>query len=341
MDTYIISITIIGLSILGMACIPVITKKLKVSYSILYVLAGVLLYTLLHEYLPWPDPIWREDYSVHITELVVIIALMGTGLKIDQPFSFRTWRIPFRLVSVTMLLCIAFAACLGWAFLGLDLAHAVLLGAVLAPTDPVLASDVQVGPPQEKERDNIRFPLTAEAGMNDGLAFPFVWLAILLALPAGAEKSLGQWALYDLIYRLAAGVACGFLLGKLLAWLLFHLPRKGNQLVVQDGFVAISATLLVYGITELVHGYGFIAVFITAITLRNEEIGHKYHLKLHAFTDQMEKMLLAVLLLLFGGSLITGLLNDLNWEMVVFGLAFVLIIRPLAGLAGLIGIDLH
>ncbi|QEC51647.1 sodium/proton antiporter (CPA1 family) [Anseongella ginsenosidimutans] len=341
MDTYIISLSIIGLSILGMACMPAITRKLKVSYGLLYVLAGIVLYAFFGKWLPWPSPVWHEDYAIHITELAVIIALMGTGLKIDQAFSFRRWRIPFRLVFITMLLCIAAVSGLGIVFLGLDPASALLLGAVLAPTDPVLASEVQVGPPLEKEKDNIRFPLTAEAGMNDGMAFPFVWLAIMGTQPSGQAPDFAAWAAYDLLYRLGAGILCGYVMGRLLAWLLFHLPFKGEKMVIQDGFVAISGTLLVYGLTELIHGYGFIAVFVAAVTLRNNEMEHQFHLKLHEFTDQMERMVLAVLLLLFGGSLVTGLLNNLDWEMAIFGLAFVLLIRPLAGLTGLAGTGLH
>lgn len=344
MDRYTLSITIIGLSILGMACVPGITRRLRISYGMLYVLAGVLLYTFLSRWLPWPDPIWNEDYAVHITELAVIIALMGTGLKIDQPFSFKAWRIPFRLVSITMLLCIAAAAAWGIVFLGLDPAHALLLGAVLAPTDPVLASDVQVGPPMEEEKgkDAIRFPLTAEAGMNDGLAFPFVWLAIQTAGMPGGDGTFvrpvdgSNWALYDLLYRLAAGLLVGYLMGRLLAWMLFRLRSSRGKMVIRDGFVAISATLLAYGLTELIHGYGFIAVFVTAVTLRNNSMGNRFHRKLHEFTDQMERMVLGVLLLLFGGSLVTGLLDALTWKMALFGLAFVLLIRPLAGLAGLV-----
>lgn len=343
MDTYILSISIIGLSILGMACMPAITRKLKISYGVLYVLAGVVLYTFLQKWLPWPDPIWHEEYAVHLTELAVIIALMGSGLKIDQPFSFKRWRIPFRLVSVTMLFSIGVVSALGIFFLDLDLASALLLGAVLAPTDPVLASDVQVGPPfkNDRKKDSIRFPLTAEAGMNDGMAFPFVWLAILAAQPPAQEIDLAQWALYDLIYRLAAGILCGYLMGRLLAWLLFRLPQKDGKMVIQDGFVAISATLLTYGLTELTHGYGFIAVFVAAITIRNNKMTHQFHLKLHEFSDQMERMVLSVLLLLFGGSLVTGLLDNLDLKMALFGLCFVLLVRPLAGLTGLIGTGLH
>jgi NhaP-type Na+/H+ or K+/H+ antiporter len=152
-------------------------------FHIIYVLIGVLLYNLISA-LPWPNPIWEEVYAVHLTELIIIISLMGTGLKIDQCFSLTQWKIPFCLVTVTMVFSIALVAVVSWWMLGFDPASALLLGAVLAPTDPVLASDVQVGPPLERRHDNVRFALTAEAGLNDGMAFPFTWLAIAVATAA-------------------------------------------------------------------------------------------------------------------------------------------------------------
>jgi NhaP-type Na+/H+ or K+/H+ antiporter len=130
-------------------------------------------------------------------------------------------------------------------------------------------------------------------------------------------------------------------MGKLLAYLVFYLPEKKNFIVIRDGFVGVSATLLVYGITELAHAYGFVAVFVTAIVLRNHELHHKLHRKVHEFTDQVERILIAIVLILFGGSLISGILNDLTWPMTIFGLVFVLIIRPLSGLIGLTGTRLH
>jgi NhaP-type Na+/H+ or K+/H+ antiporter len=219
-----------------------------------------------------------------------------------------------------------------------DLASALLLGAVLAPTDPVLASDVQVDPPQEGRQENVRFSLTAEAGMNDGMAFPFTWLAILLAASGSFNWSdMGLWLARDLLYKLVAGVTCGILMGKLLAYLVFYLPEKKNFIVIKDGFVAVAATLLVYGITEMVYGYGFIAVFVTAITLRNYELGHKYHKKLHDFTDQIERILLSIVLIVFGGTLMHGILKSLTWNMAILGVVFIVLIRPVAAWLGMIG----
>lgn len=342
MDEYILIITVIGLAALGMAWMPAITQKIKISYSVIYVLIGVLLYTVF-DFLPDPNPQSHEVYAMHFTEMVVIISLMGTGLKIDQRFSFKSWQIPFRLIFITMLLGIGIVTVLGWWIFKLEWASALLLGAVLAPTDPVLASDVQVGPPHEDEVDNARFSLTAEAGLNDGTAFPFVWLAITLSIIAGGkgDASIAQWIWYDLFYRIAAGVAFGFILGRILAYLLFTLPEKRKFLLTRDGFVALSATLLVYGLTEIAHGYGFIAVFVAAITLRHYERDHKYHRKLHDFTDQIERILLAIILILFGGSLVTGILEKLTWQMALFGIGFIFLIRPVTAYLALVGSKLH
>ena len=342
MDSYILSLAIIGLAALGMAWMPYLSQKIRISYAVIYVAIGILFYSLFGNVLPTPNPIKYADYAQHLTELVVIISIMGTGLKIDQPFSFKTWSIPFRLVTITMLLCIGLMFLLGRYFLGFNIASALLLGAALAPTDPVLASDVQVGPPMEDVKDNVRFSLTAEAGMNDGVAFPFTWLAIALAMmTVNKNFDVGSWVLYDLIYRIVAGVGIGYAMGRFLAYLVFYLPEKRNFVVIKDGFVGIAATLLVYGVTELLHGYGFIAVFVTAITLRNSELNHQLHKELHNFTDQVERILVAIVLILFGGCLASGILNYLTWPMALVGIAFIFIIRPLSGLMGLIGIPVH
>ncbi|CAN5235669.1 cation:proton antiporter [soil metagenome] len=339
MDSYFISIVIVGLAGLSVAWIPTLLKKINISYALFYLFLGFIIYKLPFQ-LPWPDPKWNNDLTVRLTELIVIIALMGTGLKIDHPFSFKEWRVPFRLVTITMLLSIGTVAFIGWYWLGFDPASAVLLGAVLAPTDPVLASDVQVGPPLEGKNDEVRFSLTAEAGLNDGMAFPFTWLAVAIAVSLNTgEPWLVEWLWKDLLYRILAGVACGYILGKGIAYLIFKSSKKRNARP-RDGFIAISTTLLSYGITELVSGYGFMAVFVTAVVIRNYEIKNEYHKELHRFTDQVERMLLVALLILFGGSLTVGLLDHLTWPMATAGMIFILILRPVSGLAGLAGTGL-
>ncbi|HEX6332736.1 MAG TPA: cation:proton antiporter, partial [Flavisolibacter sp.] len=340
--SYIINLTIIGIAALGMAWMPSIARRTGISYSIFYVLLGVFLYKVLGTILPLPDPISKNTYTVRLTELVVIVSLMGSGLKIDQPFSLRRWTVPFRLVSITMVLSIIIVTVLAMWGLGFDLPAALLLGAVLAPTDPVLASDVQVGPPNEKVKDNVRFSLTAEAGMNDGTAFPFTWLAIILAGASASTSDIPlSWVMYELLYKIIAGLACGYLVGRGLAYMLLRIPEKKKFFSTKDGFVSISATLVVYGIAEMIMGYGFIAVFACAVTMRNFEMHHKYHKKMHDFSDQIERILVAIVLILFGGSLVSGILDQLTWEMVFFSFIFVLVIRPVTSLVGMIRTRLH
>lgn len=339
MNGYILILTIIGAAALGMAWMPALTRKIKVSYSILYVLLGFVLYYFL-DALPEPNPTKQTGITLRLTELVVIISLMGTGLKIDERFSFKRWRIPIRLVSITMLVSIAITALLGYYWLGFTLSSAMLLGAALAPTDPVLASDVQVGPPLETTRNNVRFSLTAEGGLNDGMAFPFTWLAIALVLHPLNADTLQMWVLKDLLMRLAIGVISGLLLGKGLAYLIFQLPKKSTIGSPAEGFVALSTTLLVYGVTELLHGYGFLAVFVCAVTLRNYELDHKYHRKLHSFMEQIERILVAMVLILFGGSIVNGILSILDWQIVLFGIVSLLIIRPLSAFLSVINAPL-
>jgi NhaP-type Na+/H+ or K+/H+ antiporter len=337
MEGYFLILAIIGFAALGMAWMPAITEKIQISYAVIYVLLGIALFSFIPG-MPSSNPVLNNTITVHLTEIVVIISLMGTGLKIDQPFSFKTWKIPFRLVTVTMLLSIAVMAMLGRFYLNFDWPSAILLAAALAPTDPVLASDVQVGPPLEKEKNTVRFSLTAEAGLNDGMAFPFTWLAILLM---NGDNNTGGWISWYLLYKIAAGVILGFAIGRLIAFLLFHVPTKLNFLITRDGFVALSTTLLVYGVTEMAQGYGFIAVFVAAVTIRNYQIGHKYHLKLHSFIDEMERTLLAIVLILFGGALVNGILDHLTWKLALAGLFFLFVIRTATAFVTLTGTGLH
>ncbi len=344
MSEYIVVLTLVGLAALSMAWVPSLLKRTFISYPILYLLAGAGIYLLPFD-LPRPDPMWQESYVVHLTELSVIISLMGTGLKIRRKVNFHNWQVPLRLVSITMLLCIAALAVLAWGILGMAPAAAILLGAVLAPTDPVLAEQVQVGPPDDDQEDEVRFSLTAEAGLNDGMAFPFTWLAIVLAIAASATDGewIATWLLRDLLYRIVAGVGIGFLVGRVLAWLVFSLPKKTSFPRAQEGFLALSATLVAYGVTEMAHGYGFIAVFIAAITMSSCEPENEYHTEMHDFVNQVEHILMVTLLMVFGGSLVYGLLDNLTWYGAAIGLFFLFVIRPLAGMIGLwgTGVALH
>jgi NhaP-type Na+/H+ or K+/H+ antiporter len=294
--------------------------------------------------LPDADPLAHPRLTEHLAEVGVIVALMGAGLKIDRPLSRRRWASTWRLLAIAMPVTIASVGLLGWWWAGLVPASALLLGAALAPTDPVLASDVQVGEPTDEQdsEDEVRFALTSEAGLNDGLAFPFVYAAIAMALTAGGGwaggRWIGEWALTDVAYKGVIGIVGGLLVGRLLGRLFFRAKRHSLRLSRHsEGFLALAATFLAYGLVEVAGGYGFLAVFVAARGIRSAERSHEYHQVLHDFAEQTERLLTVLLLLLFGGAVVGGLLAPLTWPTALAGLALVLVIRPLTGFLSLRG----
>lgn len=262
-------------------------------------------------------------------------------MKLDRRLGLKRWKTTWVLLGVTMPLTIAAVAFLGWWALGFAPATALLFGAALAPTDPVLASDVQVGAPNSGETDEVRFALTSEAGLNDGLAFPFTNAAIAMALATGSEW-VGHWLLVDLLYKVAAGIAIGYLVGRSLAWLVFRVGDHTTKLAhSREGLVALAVTLISYAVTQLAHGYGFIAVFVAALVIRDFERDHEYHQELNRFGDQLERLASAVILLLFGGAIAHGLLGPISLRLVLVSAAIVFLIRPLATMAGIGRLDIE
>jgi NhaP-type Na+/H+ or K+/H+ antiporter len=261
-------------------------------------------------------------------------------LRIDNIGSYRLWRPTVRLLLIAMPLTIAAVAGLAWGLAGMTVAGAVLLGAVLAPTDPVLAGDVQVGPPLEGDEHPVRFTLTAEAGLNDGLAFPFVYLGLIIAT-AGADPAiwLTEWLLRDVLYRISVGATLGAAVGWLLGRTLFS--TWGAKAIDKSGpgVIALAAVLLCYGIVELAEGYGFIGAFVAGVACRRVQVRHQFHRRLHAFSESIEHALTAILLVLIGSTL-PALWPALDWRHTVIGFSLLLVIRPLAGWIALQGTEL-
>lgn len=334
-NPYEIALALLGLLAVVAAWLP---TRLFGNHSLLpliYLGGGAVIFQLFELSLPLPGQqrlLWER-----LTELVVIISLLGAGLKIDTRLGRRRWSAPARLLLLTMPLTIAAVAGLGYLLLGLPLAAAVLLGAVVSPTDPVLASDVQTGPPNDTREHPVRFALTAEAGLNDGLAFPFVYLAITLAgLGAGDSDWLWGWVWHDVGYRIAVGTIVGAALGWATGWLVYRRPVARPLADRGIGGLAIALVLLAYGGAEMLGGYGFIAAFMSGFTLRRAGFRHRYNEVLHNFSVTIEQTLTALLLVLLGG--ISPLLVDaLNWPAVALALAAVLVVRPAAGVLGLVG----
>ena len=326
-----------GASALVAALLPRVVDRLPVNLPMAFLGAGVLLG--LVPGLPAVDPLQHREATQHVTELVVIISLMGAGLALDRAVGWRRWASTWRLLAVAMPLTIAAVAWAGW-LAGLPVAAALLLGAALAPTDPVLASDVQVGEPadQEDTEDEVRFALTSEAGLNDGAAFPIVHLAVVLATTGLSVVALRDWFLEDVALRGVVGVASGLLIGWVLGRLFFHSPLPSLRLADNaEGFTALAVTFLAYGLTELVHGYGFVAVFVAACTIRAAERAHGAHKVAHEFVEQIERMLTSWLLLLLGAALTDGLLAALTWRLALVGVLLIVVIRPVVGYLSLVG----
>ncbi len=340
-----------GGSLLLAVVLPRALSRAAISAPIVLLVVGALIGLL-----PGLDdvgfsPIEHRAFVEHLTEFTVIVALMGVGLALDRPLSLRSitswskWSGAWRLLGITMPLSIAAVALLGWWVVGFAPAAALLLGAALAPTDPVLASDVQVeGPTFEAdegedeidETDEVRFALTSEAGLNDGLAFPFVYAAIFLAgLGPVTEWGL-RWLGWELLGKVVVGVALGVAVGWLLAKVAFRAPRVSFRLAeTGEPLLALAAVLLSYGVAESVGGYGFLAVFACAMTLRSAERGHEYHAHMHQIVERLERLLTLVVLLLLGVALTNGLLRNLTWQAVLLAVLLVFAIRPLAGLVAL------
>lgn len=294
--------------------------------------------------LPDPDPVKYGEFTTHLTEICVIISLMGAGLALDRPLGWLRWATTWRMLGVVMPLCMVGLTLLGLWVLGLGLAAALLVAAALAPTDPVLASEVQVGEPADDEtgtdtEDEVRFGLTSEAGLNDGLAFPFVYLAIAISMVgASPAQWFPAWFAVDVLWRIGIGVLAGYGTGKLLGRVFFSAKHGSIRLAEHsEGFVALAATFLAYGVTEMVEGYGFVAVFICAVTIRAVEHTHGYHRVLHSYVEQLERLMTVIILVLLGGSIARGLLDGIGWAEVMVALVFLLLVRPAAGWIGLAG----
>lgn len=333
-ETHELVLLVLGLAAFGVVGLPHVLRKQPLSYPIIFVTGGAVLFSLPLGLIQ-PDPIEFAEVTESLTEIGVITALMGAGLSVNRVPGWKSWGSTVRLLAITMPLSIAAVAGLGWWALGLTPAAALLLGAVLAPTDPVLASDVQVPAPDgDHDDDDVRFALTSEAGLNDGLAFPFTNLAILIAIHGLSPADwLGEFLLVELLYKLSMGLLGGLVVGRALAWAIF--ARRSPLPAIRDGMIALAATLIAYAGTELVGGYGFLAVFVAAVVIRNQERRHSYLKVMHQFSDQIERLLSAVVLVLFGGALTSGILGHLDWRGMLVAVAVVLVVRPLAGMTGL------
>lgn len=259
---------IVGLLLVVMALGATVLKRLPLSTAMLYLLVGLAVSPLGLDLLP-ADPLAHTDMLERMAEVVVLLSLFTAGLKLSPELGDRRWTLPVRLALNSMVVTVLLIAAAAWLLLDLPLGACVLLGAILAPTDPVLASEVQLTRPTDQDR--LRFALTAEGGLNDGTAFPFVMLGLGL-LGLHELGPLGwRWFAVDVLWATTAGLGTGALLGLAVGRLVLYLRREHKEAVGLDDFLALGLIALSYGAALLVHGYGFLAVFAAGVALRQLE----------------------------------------------------------------------
>jgi NhaP-type Na+/H+ or K+/H+ antiporter len=259
---------VVGLLLVLMALASTVLKRLPLSTAMLYLLVGIGVSPLGLELLRI-SPLSHSHLLERLAELVVLLSLFTAGLKLSPGLTDRRWSLPVRLALNSMVVTVGLITLAAWLFLDLPLGACVLLGAILAPTDPVLASEVQLHRPGDQ--DKLRFALTGEGGLNDGTAFPFVMLGLgLLGLHDLGEGGL-RWIAVDVVWATGAGLGIGWLLGMAVGRLVLHLRREHKEAIGLDDFLALGLIALSYGCALLLHAYGFLAVFAAGVALRRLE----------------------------------------------------------------------
>jgi NhaP-type Na+/H+ or K+/H+ antiporter len=257
-----------GAVLLFMAITAARLERMPLSTAFVYLAIGMVLGPTVANQFHF-NPLEHSGVLEVFTEIAVLISLFGAGLKLAAPVGHRIWWTPFRLATVSMVVTVGLVTLAGMWLLDLPLGAAVLLGAILAPTDPVLATEIQVRGTHDDDR--VRFALTGEAGLNDGTAFPMVMLGLgLLGLHELGEH-FAHWWLLDVAWATACGLGVGGALGAATAWLMHRLALRGMHTAFTENFAGLGLIALSYGLSLLLYGYGFLAVFAAAFMLHRTE----------------------------------------------------------------------
>lgn len=336
MNTYILSLLVIGLLLLGVTLGSGWIKRLPLSYALIYLIVGILLGSYgfgLIEIRP------DTQFLERLTEFGVIVSVFGCGLKINRPLKLWAWQSTIRLIGLLMPISILAISAIAHYILGMGWGAAILLGAILAPTDPVLASEVQLA--HVKDKDELRFALTSEGGLNDSLAFPFVYFGIYAFKDPNWNNWFKSWVGIDLLWAIASGIVMGIVVAKAVIWIERTLQKRRSVDDLMEDFIALSIILLTYSLTEVVNGYGFLAVFVAGLVVQRNYFDrqHKRMAQLE-FTEQIEKLLEITAIVILGTMLlIEPMLKYAGQSLLIAGLLF-LIVRPLGVWLSMLGADL-
>lgn len=346
---------LLGGMLVAIALLAWVLRRLPLTSTMLYLGVGIGLGPIGAGIIQI-NPLDQHAFLERLTELGVIVSLFTAGLKLRVPLRLKLWAIPLRLAFFSMVITVGLIALVGVWGLGLSLGAAVLLGAVLAPTDPVLASEVQLGSPHD--RDRLRFSITGEAGFNDGTAFPFVMLGLGLLGLHELGRGAWRWVAVDVVWALVAGLAIGGIFGRIIAQLVLQLRRKYGEGPGRDEFLALGLIGVSYGTALLVHSYGFLAVFAAGLAVRtverqqtknpppptptrngseasSDEAPAEMADAVLTFNEQFER-LLEVALVLVVGTMLT--VESFARAEIWFIPVLLLVVRPLAVLIGLAGV---
>ena len=273
------------------------------------------------------DPVTNRVVMQHVAELALAIAVFSAGLAVERHITRRSKLVLAALLLLVMPITIAAIAAFGMLAMGLPLGAALLLGAILAPTDPVLAGDVGLGAPGGEAQGEPRLSLHTEAGINDGLASPFVIFGLFVAARGGTSW-LAEWALSDVLYAVGVALLIGAAAGWLIAAAITRLRARRLALRDLDGFLALAIPLLVYGAAEALGSYGLLAVFAAGIAFRRHEFEHEINTRIHHGAEVAGSLLELAVLLLLGSMLTTAGLGVPGLAGWLLAPLIILIVRP-------------
>jgi sodium/hydrogen antiporter len=335
-DIYILNLLVVGSLLLFVTLGSGWISRLPLSFAIIYLVVGIVLGPYGFGLIELRQSgAFNAELLERLTELVVIISVFSCGLKIVRPLSLKKWDITTRLIVFLMPISIFALAGVGKFFLGMNWGEAILFGAILAPTDPVLASEVQLT--DTNDQDELRFGLTSEGGLNDALAFPFVYFGIHALKDDNWNNWLKDWVAVDLIWAIASGIVMGILVAKAIVWIDKKVQKRHPTNELMEDFVALSTILITYSLTEIVNGYGFLAVFVAGLVVQRSYKNPEKPLAQLEFVERIEKLLeIGTILLLGSILLLKPMLAYATQSLLVIVLLF-FVIRPIGAWISTIG----
>jgi len=345
---------LIGLLLLVVGFTYSYIKTVPVTSAIVYLFIGCIVGPMGFGFFHF-NPLEESALLEILTEIAVLISLYCAGVKMPVPVTLKRWRTPLQLAFISMALTVGLVTLFGYYWLALPLGAAVVLGAVAAPTDPVLATEIQVR--SADDTDSLRFSLTSEAGMNDGSAFPFVMLGLGLLGLHDLGDAGWRWLALDVLWATVAAIGIGILAGCAVGWIVNKIRITYERSALLESFLGLGLIAFAYGICLAVDAWGFLAVFSAAVALRHTELrlgglnqnklahsetnpdgrqqkmAHVHESSL-VFNEHLERLSEIVLVLLIGGSLFW---NSWSWRAVGFAAFLFFVARPVSVHLGLLG----